>query len=329
MNNIEVIVISMDLELKKQLIDELKRHGFPILAESPSVFNSMKPLAQEGSIILILDTENIAITPAALQRQIERHKLHVILLGTKNLNDYRNMGLSVYVSKPPVDGPFARKVFCRNVVGRVEFFNRIRTFKLPGSERPSQAINDKDKIIAIAASTGGPEALNTIMKNLPNNTPPILIVQHMPSMLTYQFAARMDKSSKITVKEASMQEYLQKNLALVAPGDFHMRMIKRNSRLLVECFQAAKMHGVRPAADILFDSMAELVGANTIGVILTGMGSDGARGLQRLKQKGAITIGQNEASSVVYGMPKVAFDIGAVDYQLPIDRIADKIMQLV
>jgi two-component system chemotaxis response regulator CheB len=217
----------------------------------------------------------------------------------------------------------------RTVIERIEETIRIARFKVPGNERIDQIITENDKIIAIAASTGGPEAVNTVIKGLPAQTPPILIVQHMPAMLTYQFAQRLDRTGKIASKEAANTEYLQKNLALVAQGDLHMRAVKRQGRLLVECYEGAKLHGVRPAADILFDSLAEIMGKNVIGVVLTGMGADGARGLKNLKAKGAKTIGQNEETCVVYGMPRVAFEMGAIDYQLPIDKIADKIIQLI
>ena len=186
----------------------------------------------------------------------------------------------------------------------------------------------KDKIIAIASSTGGPEAVDTIIKGLPANTPPILIVQHMPALLTAQFADRLDKAGKLSVKEAENRECIQRNWAFVAPGDFHMRVVRSGHRVMVECFKADKMHGVRPAADILFDSLAEIGATNVIGVVLTGMGVDGAAGLKRLKSLGAVTIGQDKKSSVVYGMPKAAYEMGAVDFQLPLDKIAGKIMQL-
>lgn len=187
----------------------------------------------------------------------------------------------------------------------------------------------KDKIIAIASSTGGPEAVDTVIKGLPANTPPILIVQHMPAILTAQFAARLDRVGQISAKEAEDGDFLQRNWALVAPGNFHMKVEKDGHRLMVRCFQSAKMHGVRPAADILFDSLAELGIKNVVGVVLTGMGADGAAGLKKLRDMGAVTIGQDKKSSVVYGMPKAAFDAGAVDFQLPLDRIAEKIVQLI
>jgi two-component system chemotaxis response regulator CheB len=129
------------------------------------------------------------------------------------------------------------------------------------------------------------------------------------------------------VHEAKDNDYLQKGLVLIAPADKHMRLIRRGSKLMVECFVGQKLHGVMPAADILFESVAPLMRNNVIGVILTGMGADGARGMLLLHNAGAKTIGQDKASSVVYGMPKIAADLGALDIQLPLDRIADAIVR--
>ncbi|MCL2171155.1 MAG: CheB methylesterase domain-containing protein [Defluviitaleaceae bacterium] len=324
----KIIVLSADTAMKRALSEEFIKHKYSILADSPTIFDAPPRLAGEGAIVLVLDIDTFSIGPQTLQKMIEQYKLNTIIVGQRNIIQFLAMGIRIHIQKPPAGNIVSLKAFMRNVCIHIEEFIRIQRFKIPGDERISQIITAHDKVIAIAASTGGPDAVNTVIKGLPANTPPILIAQHMPAMLTHQFAQRLDRTGKMMVKEAAQTEYLQKNLAIVAPGDFHMRVVKRQNRLMVECFQGAKLHGVRPAADILFDSLADILGKNVIGVVLTGMGVDGARGLKNLKAKGAATIGQNEATSVVYGMPKAAYDLGAVDYQLPIDKIADKIAQL-
>ena len=177
------------------------------------------------------------------------------------------------------------------------------------------------KIVAIGASTGGTEAINYIIKNLPANVPGILIVQHMPPVFTRMFAERLNDSCILEVREAKDGDRIHPGLVLIAPGDYHMSVVRTGTFFTVKCRQGERVNGHCPSIDVLFNSVAEQCKANSVGVILTGMGYDGAKGLLAMRQNGARTIGQDERSSVVYGMPKVASNIGAVEKQVALEKI--------
>jgi two-component system chemotaxis response regulator CheB len=184
------------------------------------------------------------------------------------------------------------------------------------------------KILAIGASTGGTEALKDVLMGLPRNAPGTIIVQHMPSNFTGPFAERLNGLCAMEVREAKNGDSITPGVALIAPGDYHMVIRRSGARYYVEIGSGDKVSGHRPSADVLLNSVAKIAGANAIGVILTGMGGDGARGLLAMRNAGARTLGQDEASCVVYGMPKVAFDLGAVERQLPLQLIAKGILEL-
>jgi two-component system chemotaxis response regulator CheB len=178
-----------------------------------------------------------------------------------------------------------------------------------------------DKIIAIGASTGGTQAITEIITSLPESTNGIVIVQHMPPVFTSSFAKRLNSISKIDVKEAVSGDRVSRGTALIAPGNHHM-IVKRNGAMYyVDIIDGPMVNFVRPSVDVLFRSVARHAGRNAIGVILTGMGEDGARGLLEMKEAGAFTIAQDEASSVVFGMPKRAIELGAADKVVSLEEI--------
>ncbi|MEA2058936.1 MAG: chemotaxis response regulator protein-glutamate methylesterase [Thermodesulfobacteriota bacterium] len=181
-----------------------------------------------------------------------------------------------------------------------------------------------DKVIAIGASTGGTEAIVKVLTKLPENCPGIVIVQHMPAQFTKSFADRLDALCPFMVKEAEDGDTVQNGTALIAPGNFHMLLKRSGARYYVNVKKGPMVHHQRPAVDVLFKSVAAYAGANAFGIILTGMGQDGAAGLLNMKQAGAVTIAQDEKSCVVYGMPKEAVACGAVDYIQDINNIARK-----
>ena len=185
------------------------------------------------------------------------------------------------------------------------------------------------KVIAIGASTGGVEALTRLFSKLPPTIPPIVLVIHMPLGFTKIFADRLNDMFEFTVKEANSGDYLQKNQVLIAPAGKHMKVVKRNNKLVVECYIGDKVGFVIPSADVLFESVADVMQKNAIGVIMTGLGADGARGLLAMRKHGAITIGQDKLTSAVYGMPKAAKDLGAVAHEVPLSQIADKIISFI
>lgn len=184
------------------------------------------------------------------------------------------------------------------------------------------------KIIAIGASTGGTEALKEVLTALPPNSPGILIVQHMPEHFTKSFAERLNSLCNIEVKEAENGDNVSPSRALIAPGNRHMMLRRSGAQYYVEVVQGPLVNRHRPSVDVLFKSVAKYAGKNAVGVILTGMGADGAKGLLEMKQAGALTVGQNEQTSIVYGMPKVAYELGGVDFVEPLNKIAEKTLIL-
>ncbi|MGI6152215.1 MAG: CheB methylesterase domain-containing protein [Christensenellaceae bacterium] len=181
-------------------------------------------------------------------------------------------------------------------------------------------------LIALGASTGGTEATSVILKELPASVPGIVIVQHMPPVFTKLYAERLNKESALTVKEAEDCDVVLPGHAYVAPGDKHVVVIKTGGSYTIRCSDGDKVNGHRPSVDVMFHSVAKFADKNTLGIILTGMGADGAKGLLAMRQKGAYTIGQDEKSSVVYGMPMVAKQINAVTRQAGVHDIAKLVL---
>ncbi len=182
--------------------------------------------------------------------------------------------------------------------------------------------NPSHGLIAVGASTGGTEALRLFLSAMPPECPPIVVVQHMPENFTRAFANRLNQDCAIEVSEASDDVPLRRGMALIAPGNFHCVVNTSGSGLVVNVMDGPLVSRHRPSVDVLFRSVAVSAGRNAVGVIMTGMGDDGAQGLLEMHETGAITIAQNEASCVVFGMPKEAIARGAVDYVLPLDQIA-------
>jgi two-component system chemotaxis response regulator CheB len=192
----------------------------------------------------------------------------------------------------------------------------------------SAMLETTEKVVVIGASTGGTEALKTLLETLPADTPGIAIVQHMPELFTRAFANRLDGLCRITVKEAESNDTMLRGRALIAPGNHHLLLRRSGARYFVDVKEGPLVCRHRPSVDVLFRSAARYAGKNAVGVILTGMGDDGARGMLEMKQAGAATIAQNEETSVVFGMPKEAIKLGAVDKVLPLEAIAGAILGL-
>ncbi|MDE7045850.1 MAG: chemotaxis protein CheB, partial [Acetatifactor sp.] len=185
--------------------------------------------------------------------------------------------------------------------------------------------HEKNLVIAIGASTGGTEAIFSVMKDYGADLPGIVVVQHMPPGFTEMYAKRLDNQCRVRVKEARTGDRVLPGTVLIAPGgDKHMHLVKVNGMYQVEVKAGPKVNGHCPSVDVLFDSVARVAGANALGIILTGMGGDGAKGLLAMRKAGARTIGQDESTCVVYGMPKVAYDLGAVEFQEKLSNIAKK-----
>ena len=194
-------------------------------------------------------------------------------------------------------------------------------------EKNKSLLRTTNKIIAIGASTGGTEAIQYLLQRMPINCPPIVIVQHMPMQFTKAFANRLNQLCEIKVKEAENREILSPGKALIAPGNLHMELNRSGAIYNVRLVEAPLVHHQRPAVDVLFNSVSQYAGRNAVGVLLTGMGKDGALGLLNMKNAGAFTIAQDEKSCVVYGMPKEAVEMGAVNKIVPLSRIVQEILK--
>jgi two-component system chemotaxis response regulator CheB len=177
------------------------------------------------------------------------------------------------------------------------------------------------QIILLGASTGGTEALKFVLNRLPDGLPGICIIQHIPPVFSKAFAARLNETCALEVREAISGDEIRPGLALIAPGDYHMMLVWNNDRYRIVLNQSPPMHYTRPAVDMLFNSAVSCAGRHAVAALLTGMGSDGAQGMKKLRAAGAATFAQNEATCVVYGMPRAAVELGAVDQILPLDEI--------
>ena len=195
-----------------------------------------------------------------------------------------------------------------------------------GGNKPF-GLNAYNTVIAIGASTGGTEATLQVLKDLPADTPGIVVTQHMPEGFTKMYADRLNRLCHMKVKEAQSGDAIERGQVLIAPGDFQMKVVRVGNRYSVSCYSGEKVSGHRPSVDVLFQSVADTAGASSVGIIMTGMGRDGADGLLSMKKKGAFTIGQDAESCVVYGMPMVAYNIGAVTTQVSCPNISNVLLK--
>ncbi len=249
-----------------------------------------------------------------------------------NVLDALSAGAVDFVRKPRYGtgegfGSFINELIVKIKVARSA---HIRTVKLPSApiDVPIKGFSN-DTLIAIGASTGGTEAILEVVRDLPENTPGVVIVQHMPPVFTQMYAERLNKICKMSVKEAVNGDRVTRGQIIIAAGDYHLRLAKDAKGYFVKSENGPKVSGHCPSVDVLFESVASVAGNKAIGVILTGMGADGAKGLLSMKNNGAFTIGQDQESSVVYGMPMVAFNVGAVSKQLPLSMIGAQIVKSV
>jgi len=231
------------------------------------------------------------------------------------------------VKKTTSDGETMQKFISTELVKKIKIaaVARISNMKLEPSVHKEITYSSNNTVIAIGASTGGTEATAEVLQEFEANSCGMVLVQHMPEGFTKMYATRLNKICKMTVKEAESGDLIKAGQVLIAPaGKRQMRVIRSGADYRVVLNEEGKVSGHCPSVDVLFDSVAKAVGKNAIGIILTGMGADGAKGLLSMRRAGATTIGQDESTCVVYGMPKVAYDIGGVVYQEKIYNIANR-----
>jgi two-component system chemotaxis response regulator CheB len=246
------------------------------------------------------------------------------------------MGAVDYVAKPTIGLADGFAAISGEIVSKVKAAARARVRPVAqssaapgGAAAPVRSMahtgySSSEKLIAIGASTGGVEALHTVLSAFPADAPAILVTQHMPPLFTLSFAQRLDQHCAMTVTQAKDGERVLPGHVYIAPGSHHLELARSGANYVCRLHEQAPVSGHRPSVDVLFQSVARAARADAVGIILTGMGRDGAVGLLAMRQAGASTIGQDEASCVIYGMPKAAHECGATEIELPIGKITEQ-----
>lgn len=330
---IRVLVVDDSILFREVLAKGMSSDiGIEVVATANDPFDARDKIIKYRPDVMTCDVEMPKMNGIEfIKRLLPQYPLPVIVVSTLSnaVFDAMNAGAVDFVSKPDISSVNDVGNFIDEMIIKVKIASAAKVLQNKMTETSANlqgnAYVDTNKIIAIGASTGGTEAIHNVLKYLPINTPGIVIVQHIPPIFSRMYAERLNASVNLEVKEAQTGDYVKPGRVLIAPGDQHMKIKKIGDKYKVQCFEGEKVNGHCPSVDILFESVAIEAGKNAIGVILTGMGYDGAKGLLSMKREGALTIGQDEKSSVVYGMPKVAYNIGAVDRQVPLDKIASTI----
>lgn len=320
--------LKLVLILTKERIDMFNKFSnpkeFEILATTTSAESGKILISKHKNAILVLED---VLAKESLMAIVLKQKMSCLILceTTKDGFDYLAKGATDMMLKSNFVGNYTESSLFNMISCKIKRIPKTMADKENRIVKNVEAKNFK-KIVAIGSSTGGAESISQILKTLPKDSPPIVIVQHMPPVFTELYAKQLDNSCKVSVWEARDMDELRPGLVLLAPGDKQMTVEYRDSKYIVRVKAGAKVSGHCPSVDVLFGSIAKNVGDKAIGVILTGMGADGANGLLDMRKHGAYTLGQDQQSSVVYGMPKVAFDIGAVCRQEPLGKMAAAIM---
>lgn len=319
--------------------------GIEIVGTAADVYIARDLIVQLQPDVLTLDIEMPKMDGIAfLERLMPQHPLPVVVVSslTQRGKEITLQALSAgavdFVPKPTTNMVQGLQGMLLELRAKIKIasianvgYHKNKPSPILGPKpkiKSSQALAEStDKIITIGASTGGTEAIRKIITALPRAMPGIVVVQHMPPGFTKTFANRLNEESLLTVKEAEHGDRVMPGMALIAPGDFHLTIERSGGRYEVRCNSDEKVNGHRPSVDILFYSAARFAAKNACGIILTGMGNDGAMGLKQMRDAGAYTIGQDEHTCTVYGMPKTAFDAGAVEVVSPLDRIAHLLIQ--
>ncbi|SMF84832.1 two-component system, chemotaxis family, response regulator CheB [Tistlia consotensis] len=327
-----------------------------VMATASDPFVAAKRILDEVPDVITLDVEMPRMDGITFLRKImAQHPVPVVMCsslteqGSETLMQALEAGAVDVIQKPRVDVAQFLEESRTRICDVVKAAARARLKRLPGraaaarprvpekkltadvmlpAPRAGRAMaQTTERVVCIGASTGGTESLRVILEALPADCPGIVIVQHMPEKFTAAFARRLDGLCQIEVKEAADGDSVLRGRALIAPGDRHMLLQRSGARYYVSVKEGPLVSRHRPSVDVLFRSAARFAGANAVGIIMTGMGDDGARGLAEMKQAGARTVAQDEATSVVFGMPKEAIALGAAEKVLPLDLMASEILK--
>lgn len=338
MAKIRVLVID-DSALIRQMLTEIlnSRDDIEVVGTAEDPLVAREKIKQLSPDVLTLDIEMPKMTGLQfLQNLMRLRPMPVIMVstlterGAPETLEALELGAVDYICKPKAKTETKLRIFADDLVDKVRMAStaRVRPFERNKSVLTAIAKNtDFPRIIAIGSSTGGTEAIKEVLASVPENCPPILITQHIPKVFSASFAERLDRSFPMEVFEAKEGMIIRPGCVYIAPGDFHLTIKSSGSKKICHIVQTEKVNRHRPAVDVMFDAILESYGSKVVAVMLTGMGADGANGMLRLKQAGAITYAQDEATSVVWGMPQAAFNIGAVDELLPLQKIAEKMLK--
>jgi len=343
-NKIKVLVVDDSAVVRKVFREELCRErDIEVVGTAPDPYVARDKIVQLKPDVVTLDIEMPRMDGLTFLKKLMRfYPLPVIIVssltkkGGKLAMEALSLGALEVISKPSsaysvgeMSVQLADKI--RAIAGiKVKAKNQRTSLEGAPEKKASKALAETtNKIIAIGASTGGTEALKVVLTEMPPNAPGILVVQHMPAQFTTSFAERLNELSVINIKEAKDGDSLVNGTALVAPGNYHMLLKRSGSRHYVQIKKGPLVHHQRPAVDVLFHSVATYAGSNAAGVVLTGMGSDGAQGLLKMREAGARTIVQDEKSCIVFGMPKEAIKLGAAEKVVPLKDISKTVLDMI
>lgn len=344
MRRIRVLVVDDSLLFREILVQNLNKDPeIQVVATAKDPFEARDAIVEHKPDVMTLDVELPKMSGIEFLRKLmPQYPIPVVMISalSDKVFDAMSAGAVDFVAKTNSRAEFEN--FVKNelpgkikIAANAQLVSKRTSLKqgasvaqLPNATGRRNA-DIKNMVLAIGASTGGTEATANVLKEFDTDVPGIVIVQHMPKGFTAMYADRLNRQSKLSVKEAKSGDIVRPGTALLAPGgDAHMKLVKVNGVYQVLIKQAPKVNGHCPSVDVLFDSVAQEAGKNAIGIILTGMGGDGAKGLLHMRRAGARTIGQDSTTCVVYGMPRVAYDIGAVEYQEKLQDIPNRTYQI-
>jgi two-component system chemotaxis response regulator CheB len=343
---IRVLIVDDSALVCKILMERLSREpGIEVVGTAPDAYGARDMIVQLRPDVMTLDVEMPRMNGLEfLRRLMPQYPIPVIMVssltkkGTRIAIESLEAGAVDFVTKPSADLGHGLENMLMELCTKIQIAStanvshwKKKRLQLPSEQRilPTVEFKDSaDKLIAIGASTGGIEAITEIVSKFPAETPGVVIVQHMPPLFTTMFADRLNTKSAMLVKEAANGDMIKPGLVVVAPGDKHLRVVKSNSGFQVKISEEDKVCGHRPSVEVMMQSMAKHVGLNSIGIMLTGMGSDGANGMLAMRNAGARTIAQDEATSVVFGMPKEAYQRGGAERLMALQNIAAEVIRL-
>lgn len=351
MNQPKIIIIDDSLLVRNILRDVLERkEGFEIIATGKTGLDCIELAEKLRPDFIILDIEMPVMDGLTALAEIKKRRLPSAVIMLSVLTQHGadatfralELGAIDFVSKPSTGNQFSPEQIAEVIGQKIRGFMDAKLVTVDSTKVPlvkpitSGAVNKSfQKLVsvnalAIGTSTGGPKALQTLFTSLPADfNKPILVVQHMPAGFTKAFAERLNSLSKVSVKEAEQGDLVLAGKAYIAPGDFQMSVVVKDGKKVIDLKQTNQVNGHRPSIEVLFDSMAEVYGANHLmSVIMTGMGRDGSQAIKNIHLNGGVTLAQDELTSVVYGMNRVAVELGGIDYILPLEEIVPKMMEL-